>query len=288
MSVIADCFNMSRAGLYKNIKCQNEKELETKRIIYSVQQIRKRMPRLGTQKLYKILAPEFKAEGIKCGRDKLFEVLRKACMLVPKKKKWTRTTQSNHLFNKHSNKIKGVELKRPEQIWQSDITYIKTKEGNLYLSLITDAYSKKIMGYELSDNLKTESVKKALLKAIDNRKYPKRKLIHHSDRGLQYCNPSYTDVLEREGIKVSMTTKYDPYENSIAERVNGILKQEFSISDNRLSMYETECVINQSIEIYNNERPHLSCKLMTPNEAHEKGRYPYKQWGKYSITDSWN
>ena len=154
-------------------------------------------------------------------------------MLVPKKKKWTRTTQSNHLFNKHSNKIKGVQLKRPEQIWQSDITYIKTKEGNLYLSLITDAYSKKIMGYQLSDNLKTESVKKAL--AIKNRRYPKRKLIHHSDRGLQYCNPLYTQELEKRKIKISITTKYDPYENSIAERVNGILKQEFSISDIRIT-----------------------------------------------------
>ena len=120
----------------------------------------------------------------------------------------------------------------------SDITYIKTKQGNLYLSLITDAYSKKIVGYEISDNMKTESTKKALDMAIKNRSYPKRKLIHHSDRGLQYCNPLYTDTLEKENIKISMTEKYDPYENSIAERVNGILKQEFDIRDRRLTKVE--------------------------------------------------
>lgn len=279
---------MSRSGLYKNIKCQNEQEINVRKIIYHVKQVRKRMPRLGTIKLYKILEPTFESEGIKCGRDKLYRILRKACMLVPKKKKWTRTTQSNHLFTKHSNKIKGVDLKRPEQIWQSDITYIKTKEGNLYLSLITDAYSKKIMGYQLSDNLKTESVKKALLKAIEKRAYPRRRLIHHSDRGLQYCNPLYTQELENARIKISMTTKYDPYENSIAERVNGILKEEFSISDNRMSMNEANSIIDRSIDIYNNERPHLSCELMTPNEAHAYGKYPYKKWGKYSITESWN
>lgn len=246
------------------------------------------MPRLGTIKLYKILKPDLEKLQIKCGRDKLYKILKQACLLVPRKKKFMRTTDSNHLFTKHSNCIKGVKLKRPEQVWQSDITYIKTKEGNLYLSLVTDAYSKKIMGYELSDNLKASSVKKALLKAINNRSYPKRKLIHHSDRGLQYCCPEYTYELERRGIKISMTTKYDPYENSIAERVNGILKTEFSISDKRIPRKDIQKIINKTIYIYNNERPHLSCELMTPNKAHANGKYTYKQWGRYSITDSWN
>lgn len=286
--MIAQCFGISRAAIYKSLKSQKIKQTQTDKIIGLVKRVRKRMPRLGTIKLFKILKPEFDNLGIKCGRDKLYCILKKACMLVPKKKKWTRTTQSNHLFTKHSNKIKGVNLKRPEQIWQSDITYIKTSEGNLYLSLITDAYSKKIMGFELADNLKTESVKKALKKAINNRSYPNRKLIHHSDRGLQYCNPVYTETLEKQNIAISMTTKYDPYENSIAERINGILKQEFSISDHRISKSEAQNIINQSIEIYNNERPHLSCKMMTPNQAHTKGKYPYKKWGKYSITESWN
>lgn len=270
------------------MKRQSKQQNEVKLIIHLVKQIRKRMPRLGTIKLYKLLKPKFNELGIKCGRDKLYQILKSACMLVPRKKKFTRTTQSNHLFNKHSNKIKGVKLKRPEQIWQSDITYIKTKEGNLYLSLITDAYSKRIMGYELSDNLKTDSVKQALLKAINNRKYPKRKLIHHSDRGLQYCNPKYTEELEKRKIKISMTTKYDPYENSIAERINGILKDEFSISDHRITKKEAKKIVDRSIYIYNNERPHFSCELMTPHQAHLRGKYNYKKWGKYSITESWN
>jgi len=285
---MAQSLGISRAAIYSSIKRYKMRCAQNQVIIHLVKQIRKRMPRLGTIKLYELLKPKFSELGIKCGRDKLYQVLRNACMLVPKKKKFTRTTQSNHLFNKHTNKIKGVKLKRPEQIWQSDITYIKTKEGNLYLSLITDAYSKRIMGYELSDNLKTESVKRALLKAINNRKYPKRKLIHHSDRGLQYCNPAYTEELEQRRIKISMTTKYDPYENSIAERVNGILKDEFSISDHRITKADAKRIIDRSIEIYNNERPHLSCEMMTPNQAHTKGKYVYKKWGKYSITESWN
>ena len=285
---MAQSLGISRAAIYSSIKRQYRQRAQKALIINLVNQIRKRMPRLGTIKLYELLRPKFKELGIKCGRDKLYTILKTSCMLVPRKKKFTRTTQSNHLFTKHSNKIKGIKLKRPEQIWQSDITYIKTKEGNLYLSLITDAYSKKIMGYELSDNLKTESVKRALLKAINNRKYPKRKLIHHSDRGLQYCNPLYTQELEKRNIQISMTTKYDPYENSIAERVNGILKGEFSISDIRITKKEAQNIIDRSIEIYNNERPHLSCEMMTPNQAHTKGKYAYKQWGKYSITDSWN
>jgi len=285
---MAQSLGISRAAIYSSIKRLYRQRAQKALIINLVKQIRKRMPRLGTIKLYELLRPKFEELGIKCGRDKLYQILKNACMLVPRKKKFIRTTQSNHLFTKHSNKIKGIKLKRPEQIWQSDITYIKTKEGNLYLSLITDAYSKRIMGYELSDNLKTESVKRALLKAINNRKYPKRKLIHHSDRGLQYCNPAYTEELEKRRIKISMTTKYDPYENSIAERVNGILKGEFSISDTRITKKEAQNIIDRSIEIYNNERPHLSCEMMTPNQAHTNGKYDYKKWGKYSITESWN
>jgi len=285
---MAQSLGISRSAIYSSIKRQYRQRAQKTLIINLVKQIRKRMPRLGTIKLYELLRPKFEGLGIKCGRDKLYRILKNACMLVPRKKKFIRTTQSNHLFTKHSNKIKGIKIKRPEQIWQSDITYIKTKEGNLYLSLITDAYSKRIMGYELSDNLKTESVKRALIKAINNRKYPKRKLIHHSDRGLQYCNPAYTEELEKRRIKISMTTKYDPYENAIAERVNGILKGEFSISDTRITKKEAQKIIDRSIEIYNNERPHLSCEMMTPNQAHTNGKYDYKKWGKYSITESWN
>ena len=285
---MARALKISRTSVYKILNSVDKGKVINEQIIKMVLRIRKRMPRIGTLKLYDKLRSEFNREGIKCGRDKFIKILKDACMLVPKKKKFTRTTNSNHLFNKHSNKVKGFKLKRPEQIWMSDITYIKTKEGNLYLSLITDAYSKKIVGYNVADNMKTESTKQALTRAIKGRIYPNRKLIHHSDRGLQYCNPLYTDELEKERITISMTEKYDPYENSIAERVNGILKQEFDISNSRLNKTEAIKNIHRSIHIYNNERPHLSCQMMTPNEAHVKGRYEYKKWGKYAFTEEWN
>lgn len=170
------------------------------------------MPRLGSAKLYHILKFDLLVEGVDIGRDKFHKMLKHLCLLVPRKKMFFRTTQSNHLFNKHSNLVKGMRINKPEQLWVSDITYLKTSNGSMYLSLITDAYSKKIMGYEVSDNLKAESSKKALVMALKNRKHPKRKLIHHSDRGIQYCCPEYTDVLEHHKIKISMTQKYDPYE----------------------------------------------------------------------------
>ena len=225
--------------------------------------------------------------GINMGRDKFHNTLKHLCLLVPRKKMFFRTTQSNHLFNKHHNLVKGMTLNKPEQLWVSDITYLKTANGNMYLSLITDAYSKKIMGYNVSDNLKTESTKQALIMALKNRKFHKRKLIHHSDRGFQYCNPLYTDLLNHHNIKISMTQKYDPYENSIAERINGILKQEFDISNPRIHKDEINKVVTNSIHIYNNMRPHFSCNLMTPENAHLKGKFNYKKWGNFSITESW-
>ena len=253
-----------------------------------VTQVRRYMPRLGSAKLYHILTLDLKLNGVDIGRDKFHNILKDLCLLVPRKKKFFRTTDSNHLFNKHSNLVKGMKLNKPEQLWVSDITYLKSKNGSMYLSLITDAYSKKIVGYEVSDNLKAESSKKALKMAIKNRYYPKRKLIHHSDRGIQYCYPEYKDVLEEHKIKISMTQQYDPYENSIAERINGILKQEFDISDNRLTKDEVKKVVANSIKIYNEMRPHYSCNLMTPNQAHLTGKFEYKKWGNFSITEKWN
>ena len=279
---------VSRNTIYK---WRKEKRINAKEINVIkdlVIQIRKYMPRVGSAKLYHILKLDMIVAGINIGRDKFHKILKDLCLLVPRKKKFFRTTESNHLFNKHSNLIKGIEIKRPEQLWVSDITYIKTAGENLYLSLITDAYSKKIMGYELSDNLKASSSKKALLMALKERRYPKRKLIHHSDRGIQYCCPEYTEVLTANKIRISMTTKYDPYENAIAERVNGILKQEFDISSPRIKKEEAQKIVTNSISIYNKMRPHYSCNLMTPERAHESGKFNYKKWGNFSITEIWN
>lgn len=253
-----------------------------------VLQVRKYMPRIGSVKLYHILKLDMKLLDINIGRDKFHQILKDLRLLVPRRKCFFRTTNSNHLFNKYDNLVKGMNIRRPEQLWVTDITYIKSASQTFYLTIITDAYSKKIMGFNLADNLKVESSKKALQMALKNRKYPNRKLTHHSDRGLQFCNPDYTNLLIKNNIKISMTTKYDPYENAIAERVNGILKQEFGISSQLAKPIEVKSIVTNSISIYNQFRPHLSCELLTPNKAHLAGKFKYKKWGKYSITENWN
>lgn len=177
-----------------------------------------------------------------------------------------------------------MTITQPEQAWVSDITYISTKKGNVYLFLITDVYSKQIMGYHLAENMKVESATEALKNALSNRRYPGRELIHHSDRGFQYCSPDYISMLQENGIRPSMTTRYDPYENAVAERVNGILKDEFDVGgtfqDPSMAMRETKTAIG----IYNYERPHRSCQMMTPWEAHRWGRYELKKWKKRILS----
>jgi len=288
MTILAKTLNISRPTVYSWTKQNNLIKKQHFIIKDLVLQIRKFMPRIGSAKLYHILKFDLKLNGICIGRDKFHNILKHLCLLVPRKKMFFRTTQSNHLFNKHSNLVKGLLINKPEQLWVSDITYLKTANGTMYLSLITDAYSKKIMGYNVSDNLKAQSSRLALEMAIKNRKYRNRKLIHHSDRGIQYCCPEYTDVLNKHKIKISMTTKYDPYENAIAERVNGILKQEFDISNSKIQKSEINYLVNNSIKIYNNMRPHFSCNLMTPDLAHIKGKFKYKKWGNFSINEIWN
>jgi putative transposase len=242
--------------------------------------IKKKHKRMGAKKLHLKLASRFSKLGIKCGRDKYIDVLREEGLLVKYRKRYVKTTQSKHMFFKYDNLIKDLEFTQAEQVFVSDITYIRSKCGFLYLYLITDLYSKKIMGWSLSDNLKTINALSALRMALKNRLYPDRKLIHHSDRGFQYCNPAYTKVLESNGISISMTTKYDPYENAVAERVNGILKNEYEIEGVFNSETDARREIKHSIWLYNNDRPHMSCKMLTPSEAHIKGTYKLKYWGR--------
>ena len=236
------------------------------------------MTRIGTRKLHYLIKPALEKEGIKCGRDKLGAILKHEGLLVKKKKNYMRTTNSYHRFYKHPNLIKDTLINHAEQVWVSDITYIRTSEGFMYLSLITDLYSKKIVGYQLSDNLKTINCINALKKAIRERKYPERSLIHHSDRGFQYCSPDYIETLERNHIGISMTTKHDPYENAVAERINGTLKNEFDLVDHLPDQKHAEREINKTIWIYNNLRPHESCSYLTPYETHIKENIILKKW----------
>lgn len=235
------------------------------------------MPRIGTRKLYYMLEKDL--NNINVGRDKLFKILRINNMLVRPKKSYHVTTNSKHWLHKHKNHIQNLNINRPEQVWVSDITYIKTKDGHNYLSLVTDAYSKKIMGYYLSKTLHTEGCLKAMKMAIKNRIY-KKTIIHHSDRGLQYCSEDYQKLLQKYNIKPSMTENYDPYQNAIAERVNGILKNEFLLAEIIMNRDIAKMAIKDCISIYNNLRPHYSCEYLTPTMMHEQSilkRKSYKR-----------
>lgn len=258
-----------------------------------VKKVRQFVPRWGSKKLYDITMDALQQRGIKLGRDRFHEILKRGQLLVPRRKRHFFTTDSKHRFYKYPNIAQDLEVKRPEQLWVSDITYIKTGEGPMYLSLVTDAYSRMIMGYHLADHLKARGPIEALRMALKNRRYPGRKLMHHSDKGLQYCCDEYIDLLNQNNVAVSMTSKYDPYENAIAERVNGTIKNEFEMDlylpTKQFAMRE----INRVIKIYNKLRPHMSCSMCSPEGIHA-GQNPYsiklnmrKQWSEI-IFDNLN
>jgi len=238
---------------------------------------------MGGTKLYGQLKLKLISAGIKCGRDKFISIMKEEGLLVRKKKNYIRTTNSNHKYYKYSNLIKDMEITHPEQVYVNDITYIRVGTGFMYLSLCTDAYSKRIMGYSLSEDMKVPSTVKALNMAIRNSKTPQG-IIHHSDRGLQYCHPSYSGLAESNGMQMSMTTKHDPYENAIAERLNGILKNEYGIGDGYPDKNTARADIAKAIWIYNNLRPHMSCYMLTPMQAHEQSYYKLRRWGRTGIT----
>lgn len=261
-------FGVSRQAIYQKHHRLEQRAKELSKVKFLVQQIRMEMPRIGTRKLYYLLKDEFDSHGIKIGRDALFTYLTSEQMLVKPKKNYTKTTNSKHWLKKHPNLMKGVKAKRVEEFFVSDITYIKTRERTHYLSLVTDAYSRKIMGHHLSDHMSAENVVNAMKMANHNR-ITDTKLIHHSDRGLQYCSSVYQKELNNTNVTPSMTDGYDCYQNAMAERINGILKGEFLIHKCNTGK-ELELLIKQSIKTYNNKRPHLSLNMKTPNFIHQK------------------
>lgn len=231
--------------------------------------VKHQLPKCGGRKIHYLISKDLEAKELKVGRDKLFDFLRAENLLAYKRKKYHKTTNSKHWMRKYPNKIKDLDITRPEQVWVADITYLQVKKKHYYLHLITDAYSKKIMGYQLADNMMTIETSKALLKALKKRIY-RKKLIHHSDRGLQYCSNVYTDILKSNNIDISMTENSDPYENAVAERINGILKDEFEMDYIFESFDSLNKQLNESVDIYNRFRPHLSINLKTPNQAHKQ------------------
>lgn len=246
------------------------------------------MPRIGTRKLYHMLADTLREHNINIGRDKLFDLLEEYAMLVRRRKrKKVCTTDSNHLFRKYPNLTRELQVLRPNQLWVSDITYIRIADGFCYLSLITDAYSRKIVGHCLYPTLQKEGTVKALQQALCNNDTASG-LMHHSDRGRQYCCDAYVNVLMDSNVIISMTEKGDPYENALAERVNGILKDEFFLDRPLASFENAVAAVDDAINTYNTIRPHASCNYQTPEQAHQlQGPLPMR-WKKRKKKESIN
>lgn len=270
-------FGYSKQAFYKKNDNHLQKAYERKLVKSLVMDIRRQLPRIGTRKLYFMMNKSLQERNLKIGRDKLFSILKEEYLLVGKRRRYTKTTNSKHWLTKYPNIAKNIQLTMPEQLWVADITYLHTKEGHEYLHLVTDAYSKQIMGYELSSTLKASSTIKAMKMALSNRKYT-HGLVHHSDRGLQYCSYEYTELLKRNSIGISMTEQYDPYENAVAERVNGILKDEFGLDMIFNNDKELAKQLNQAVDLYNNLRPHLSINMLTPKQAHSQREVILKKW----------
>ncbi len=275
-------FGGSRQVYYRRAKSEANSNLKAQEAISLVQGIRHQLPRVGTRKLYHMLQEPLQALHI--GRDSLFAIMKANHLDIKPKRQYRVTTNSHHRFRKHKNLIEDLEVNKPEQVWVSDITYVGSRKRPLYLSLVTDAYSKRIMGYDLSESLAVGSSLKALKKAIKGRRYISQQLIHHSDRGLQYCSNEYQDLLKRNKVIPSMTESYDPYANAVAERVNGILKDEFMIEKYALDKELMELYVKDSISKYNRIRPHYSCYMLTPEEMHEQSHIKIRTYKKKSTS----
>lgn len=249
-----------------------------------VRQARKTHSKAGARKLIKYIKNGLIEHNIKMGRDALFELLRSYGMLIKKTKRYHITTDSNHLFYKSPNLIKDIEITHSEQVFVSDITYIKTDNGHAYLALVTDAYSKKLMGWALDDNMRATLVKNALQMAISNLSFSHKSIIHHSDRGIQYCCPEFTEFADQNNFKLSTTQQYDPYENAVAERINGIFKYEFGLKKTIKSVLLAKQIMKQAAKIYNEKRLHWSLELKTPEYIHNRyNSISYKSYKKQAC-----
>ena len=281
ITVLCKLFGKTRHAWYDNNWRHENSFLKDEIIMQLVLEMRNQLPRIGTRKLMFMLEPMLALHGLQTGRDYLFDLLAKHKLLIRTRKRKIITTDSRHWMHKYSNLIKEMDINRPEQVWVSDITYIRLSNGFIYLSLITDAYSKKIVGYNLHKTLAAEGCIIALQMALANRINNNLSLVHHSDRGCQYCSKEYVDLLCNNNIAISMTNNGDPYENAIAERLNGILKSEFNLYSSQ-SNYEQTCkTLAKVIDNYNAIRPHASCDYLTPNQAHLSQGPLTKRWKNY-------
>ena len=269
LSIVRACqyLHISRQAYYQGLEAARLRDNKARRVVEFVTQVRQAHPRLGTRKLHYLWHIQYQ-EAV--GRDAMFSMLRQARLLVPKKRAYHKTTMSHHRFYRHPNLLKAgpeqVIAQGAEQIWVADITYLPLKSGFAYASFLTDVYSRKIVGYHVHESLHTEHVEKALRMALKQRKGANR-LIHHSDRGIQYCAERYQRLSREHGITSSMTDGYDCYQNALAERINGILKTEYLLHRAK-DIEEARKMVGQSVHLYNTARPHAALEYKTPDAVH--------------------
>jgi len=274
----------SRQACYKQIKSEETSGLEADLLLAEVCRIRSEQPRLGSRKLLHMLEGFMHSHGIKMGRDAFFGLLRERGMLVQRRnRKVPRTTFSSHSYYKYANLIEQFIPTSANQLWVSDITYIRLGQGFAYLSLVTDAYSRKIVGFDLCERISAKGCIAALKMALKQNPDRSSGLIHHSDRGVQYCSNNYVELLQQNRISISMTQSGDPRDNALAERVNGILKDE--LLEKRYDHYRrARPMVADAIYIYNNCRPHSSIDMLTPDMAHQHTGELKRRWKKYYLT----
>lgn len=275
----------SRQAYYKVKKNREDKAAFYAIIAELITEIRTEIGnfKLGTRKLLPLINEKLGKNSQTIGRDQLFEIMEVHGLKVRKRRRRKpRTTNSEHGFVIYPNLIKNMELREAERVWASDITYIRVKDRFHYLNLITDCYSRKITGYCLHPDLSSQGTLKALMMALGNRQYPNRKLIHHSDRGIQYCSQVYINMLKTHDISISMAAKGSPQENPLAERVNGILKDEYNLGKTIENEQKALQQVESSIASYNLRRPHNSLGYATPEQIH--GEDNWKQDLKKSVS----
>lgn len=278
LGVLCGLLGKTRQAYYDRSRRIEQQLFDAAILVDLVKKERKIAKRVGGKRLYDILKPVIISHGIKIGRDQFFAVLRCNDLLVKRKRKRKKTTFSRHRLRKYPNISKDIVVDRAEQLWVSDITYIRVGDGFCYLILITDAYSRKVVGYHFSKTMEAKFCVQALDQAINGRMFTNRPLMHHSDRGLQYCSLDYTKLLKDNKIAISMTENGDPLENALAERMNGIFKDNFDLARTFSSFEEAQEFIDLAIDYYNNRLPHSSVDKLTPAKAHLRTGALKKHW----------
>ena len=281
VGVLCGLFGKTRNALYDHQRRATAQALLDGLVLALVADLREDLPRLGTRKLHFLLLPQLGEYAPQVGRDYLFALLAGHGLLIRRRKRRVVTTQTCLPLFRRPNLIEHLTVHRAEQVWVSDITYVRLLSGWSYLSLITDLYSHKIVGACLHPDLSVRGTLSALHQALAARTQPQRPLIHHSDRGLQYAAREYVGLLESHGVALSMTQRGDPYENAVAERVNGILKDEFGLGDTLPGFAQADALTRRAVQAYNERRPHGSCDFLTPSQAHAQEGPLVRRWKNY-------